>query len=212
MAEYTLYGFAQSGNSYRAALMLNLVGADWEPRFVDFFGGETRSAEYRENVNEMGEAPVLAFGDTKISQSGVILDYLAEKFGKFRWESEDERREVLRWLLFDNQKCAGYMGPLRFLRTIMKAGETDVVQFLHGRMTQSQEVLDKHLTGRDWIVGDRPTIADVSMTGYFYWPEEVGYDLGAYPGIGAWLDRVKALPGWEHPYEILPGHPLPEKD
>src|SRR5260221_59511 len=59
MAEYQLYCFAQSGNAYRAALMLNLIGADWQPLWVDFFGkGEPRSAQYRSNVNEMGEVPV----------------------------------------------------------------------------------------------------------------------------------------------------------
>lgn len=208
MTHYTLYGFAQSGNSYRAALMLNLVGADWEPRFVDFFNGETRSDDYRTNVNEMGEAPVLEWEGTRLSQSGVILDYLAHEFGTFLWDGEDERREVLRWLLFDNQKVAGYMGPLRFMRAIAKTGETPATEFLHGRMTTAHQVLDTHLAGRDWIVGDRPTIADVSMTGYFFWPDEVGFDLGALPNIEAWLERMKAMPGWEHPYEILPGHPL----
>ena len=84
MAEYQLYCFAQSGNAYRAALMLNLIGAEWEPIWVDFFaGGETRTPEYRTNVNEMGEVPVLVHGDRKLAQSGVILTYLAERSGKF---------------------------------------------------------------------------------------------------------------------------------
>ncbi|HEU0203750.1 MAG TPA: glutathione S-transferase, partial [Burkholderiaceae bacterium] len=59
MAEYTLYCFAQSGNAYKPALMLALSGADWQPRWVDFFNGETRAPEYRANINEMGEVPVL---------------------------------------------------------------------------------------------------------------------------------------------------------
>src|SRR5689334_8788378 len=80
MAEYQLYCFAQSGNAYRAALMLNLIGADWQPVYVDFFrGGETRSEKYRAEVNEMGEVPVLVHGAKKLSQSGVILSYLAER-------------------------------------------------------------------------------------------------------------------------------------
>ena len=74
MAEYQLYCFAQSGNCYRAALMLNAIGADWEPVYVDFFkAGVQRTPEYREKINEMGEAPVLAHGGKKLSQSGVIL-------------------------------------------------------------------------------------------------------------------------------------------
>jgi len=76
MAEYQCYCFAQSGNSYRAALMLNLIGADWEPVWVDFFKtGVQRSPEFRSQVNEMGEAPVLVHGARKLSQSGVILSY-----------------------------------------------------------------------------------------------------------------------------------------
>jgi hypothetical protein len=72
MAEYQLYCFAQSGNCYRAALMLSVIGADWEPVYVDFFkAGVQRTPDYRENINEMGEAPVLAHGSKKLSQSGV---------------------------------------------------------------------------------------------------------------------------------------------
>ena len=71
--------------------MLNLIGADWEPLWVDFFGkGETRSPQYRTNVNEMGEVPALVHGTRKLSQSGVILSYLAERSGKFKPEGEDE--------------------------------------------------------------------------------------------------------------------------
>jgi glutathione S-transferase len=75
--EYQLYCFAQSGNAYRVALMLNLIGADWKPVWVDFFNGAVRVPEFRAGVNEMGEIPVLVHGDRKLSQSGVCLTYLA---------------------------------------------------------------------------------------------------------------------------------------
>ena len=105
MAEYQLYCFAQSGNSYRAALMLNLIGAQWEPRFVDFFAsGVQRTPDFRTNINEMGEAPVLVHGARMLSQSGVILTYLADRSGKFQPQGFDEQLECLRWLLFDNQR------------------------------------------------------------------------------------------------------------
>jgi glutathione S-transferase len=123
MAEYQLYCFAQSGNAYRCALMLNLIGADWKPIWVDFFAkGEQRTPEYRTNINEMGEAPVLVHGDKKLSQSGVILTYLADRSGKFRPDGEDERLEALRWIIFDNQKVNGFLGPYRFLRFLSKPG------------------------------------------------------------------------------------------
>src|SRR3974390_3084339 len=116
MSEYQLYCFAQSGNAYRAALMLNLIGAKWPPIFVAFFkGGETRTLAYRADVNEMGEVPVLVHGSKKLSQSGVILTYLADVSGKFRPEGEDERLEALRWIIYDNQKVGGFLGMYRFL-------------------------------------------------------------------------------------------------
>ena len=85
MSEYRLYCFAQSGNAYRVALMLNLIKADWEPVFVDFFkGGETRTPKYRAEVNEMGEVPVLVHRGKKLTQSGAILTYLADRSGQCR--------------------------------------------------------------------------------------------------------------------------------
>src|ERR1700691_1260041 len=121
MTAYQLYCFAQSGNAYRVALMLNLIGAGWEPLYVDFFGkGVQRTPEYRADVNEMGEIPTLVHGRKKLSQSGVILTYLAEHSGKFSPRGEDDRLEALRWIIFDNQKMNGYLGPYRFLRFLAK--------------------------------------------------------------------------------------------
>src|SRR5579884_3111834 len=204
MPEYQLYCFAQSGNAYRAALMLNLIGADWEPLYVDFFGkGIPRTVEYRTSVNEMGEVPVLLHGAKKLSQSGVILTYLAEHSGKFLPRGEDERLEALRWIIFDNQKVNGYLGPYRFLRNFAKPkGDPVVMDFLKGRALGTLDILDKRLAGRPYILGASPTIADLSLVGYLYYPaEEFGFDIaGQFGNIGAWLGRIKALPGWAHPY------------
>jgi len=214
MAEYQLYCFAQSGNAYRAALMLNLIGADWEPLYVDFFkGGEARTPKYRAEVNEMGEVPVLVHGTKKLSQSGVILTYLAEHSKKFLPRGEDERLEALRWIIFDNQKVNGFLGPYRFLRNFAKPpGHPAVLEFLKGRFDNSLGILDKRLAGRPYILGSEPTIADLSLVGYLYYPaEEFGFDIAAdHSNIAAWLGRIKALPGWEHPYDLMPGYPLPQ--
>jgi glutathione S-transferase len=213
MAEYELYCFAQSGNAYRAALMLNLLGADWQPKFVDFFNkAEQRTPEYRNTINEMGEVPVLVHGARKLSQSGVILTYLAERFGKFQPLGEEQRLEVLRWMLFDNQKVNGYLGPYRFLRFIVRPpGHPEVLSFLKGRIDNALGIVDKRLAKAPFVLGEAPTIADVSLVGYFYYPpEEFGFDIAAQnKNIGAWLGRIKALPGWKHPYDLMPGHPLP---
>ena len=212
MAEYQLYCFAQSGNSYRAALMLNLIGADWTPVLVDFFAGETRTPEFRANVNQMGEVPVLVHGERKLTQSGVILTYLAERSGKFLPQTDEERLEALRWILFDNQKVNGYLGPFRFLRYFASPpGNPAVLEFLRGRIMGALAVVESRLAGQPFLLGDRPTIADISLTGYLYYPsEELGFDLNAeYSNIAAWLERLRAIPGWAHPYDLMPGHPLP---
>jgi glutathione S-transferase len=199
-----LYCFAQSGNAFKVALMLQLCGAKWEPRFVDFFNGETRTAGYRANINEMGEVPVLEHGGTRLSQSGVILHHLADHFGRF----QGEKREVLRWILWDNHKLTSYIATLRFLVQFQKTGETPVTEFLRGRVKNSLGILDAHLAKSAFAVGDQASIADFSMCGYLYWPDEFGVSWSDYPRIGAWLDRIRALPGWVHPYELMPGHPL----
>ena len=213
MAQYQLYCFAQSGNAYRAALMLNLIGADWEPVWVDFFGqGVQRTSEYRTKINEMGEVPVLVHGARKLSQSGVILTYLAERSGKFQPTGEEERLEALRWIIFDNQKVNVFLGPYRFLRTIAKPpGDPAVLSFLKGRFDNNIAIVDKRLSERPFVLGERPTIADLSLVAYLYYPaDEFGFDIaGEHKNIAAWLDRIKALPGWKHPYDLMPGHPLP---
>jgi glutathione S-transferase len=206
--DFTLYCFAQSGNAYKAALMLNLCGAKWTPRFVDFFNGETRTAEYREKINEMGEVPVLEHAARRLSQTGVILHYLADHFRKFQG---DDRQEVLRWILWDNHKLTSYIATLRFFVQFMKTGETPVTEFLRGRIKGSLGILDKHLSKSDFAVGNAPSIADFSMCGYLYWPEEFDVSWSDYPRVGAWLERIRKLPGWVHPYELMPGHPLPAK-
>jgi glutathione S-transferase len=211
MAEYQLHCFAQSGNSYRAALMLNLIGADWEPVFVDFFAaGVQRTPEFRTGINEMGEAPVLEHGAKKLSQSGVILTYLADRSGKFRPGNYDEQLECLRWLLFDNQKVNGYLGPYRFLKNFAHKPDPGGMAFLKGRIDNSLPILDKRLENAPFVLGERPTIADISLVGYLYYPaEEFGFDIaGDHPAIARWLGRIKTLPGWGHPYDLMPGHPF----
>ncbi len=208
MAEYTLHCFAQSGNAYKPALALQLAGADWTPRFVDFFNGETRTPGYR-SINLMGEAPVLEHRGLQLAQSGVILDYLAESLGRFGPADGAERREVLRWLLFDNHKLTSYTATCRFMRTFVKAPDPAVLAEFRRRAELAWGVLNAHLDGRRYVVGDRLSIADLSLCGYLFWPDEIGVDWNVYPAIRDWLGRIRSEPRWVHPYELMPGHPLP---
>ena len=208
MAQYKLHCFCQSGNSYKAALYLNCAGLDWEPVFVDFFKGATRDPQWRQGVNEMGEAPVLETQGKKLTQSGVILTYLAQKSGKFAPANEDAKLEALRWILFDNHKFTSYLATYRFLKAFLpQAPDPNVVAFLKGRFDAAVAVVEKHLAGSKFMVGDTPTVADFSVAGYVFYPvEEHGYDWGkSHPNIHAWTERVRALPGWKDPYELTPG-------
>ena len=204
MSDYQLYCFAESGNAYKAALMLELCGADWEPRFVDFFNGETRSDDYRAQVNEMGEVPVLVHGERKLTQTGVMLEYLATTLGKFGWNNDDERREILRWMYFDNHKFTSYNATLRFMLTFLKSGETPVTEFLRGRAEATMQIVDKHLGVHDFMALDRATIADLSLAGYMFYDGELGVDLNDYPNIVTWRERISSLPGWKGPYDLMP--------
>jgi len=204
MAEFQLYCFAESGNAYKVALMLELCGADWEARFVDFFNGETRSDDYRSQVNEMGEVPVLLHGGRRLIQTGVMLEYLAEHFGKFGWNSDDERREILRWMYFDNHKFTSYNATLRFMITFLKSGETPVTEFLRGRAEAAMQIADRHLKTHDFMAVDRLSIADLSLAGYMFYDGELGVDLKAYPNILKWRDRIASLSGWKGPYDLMP--------
>lgn len=201
-----LHCFGESGNAYKAALPLSLSGLEWEPVFVDFFGGETRTPEYRATVNVMGEAPVMTDGDVKLTQSGVIQDYISEKSGKFGGRDAAERREVLRWVLFDNHKLSSAAGMTRFLMNFLPEDKrpAEVIGFMQGRLKAAYGVLDAALAGRDWLVGDGPTNADFSCCGYLFYPEPFGFSRADWPNVDAWLSRIEALPGWKHPYDLMP--------
>jgi glutathione S-transferase len=212
LADYRLHCFAQSGNAYKVALMLELAGADWTPLWVDFFNGATRTPAFRA-INAMGEVPVLEHAGMTLSQSGVILDYLSGTLGRYGANDDDERREILRWLLWDNHKLTSPIATLRFMLNFVPKDKVDpaVTAYLRSRMTLALKTLDAHLADRLFVVADRLTIADFSPIGYLYFATEFGVDWKDFPAIGAWTERIAAMPGWKHPYELMPGHPLPGK-
>lgn len=200
-----LHCFGESGNAYKVALTLTLADQDWEPVFVDFFKGATRTPAFRA-LNIMGEVPVLEDGDLILTQSGVIQDYISSKSGKLGGRSAAERREVLRWMFFDNHKISGIAGPLRFNMNFMPEDKrnADVNGFLAMRLASALKVLNAHLDGRDWLAGDDITIADIACAGYLFYDEPFTFDRTDYPNIDDWLDRIAAQPGWKHPYDMMP--------
>ena len=203
-----LYCFGESGNAYKVALALTLADMDWEPVFVDFFNGATRTPEFRA-INVMGEVPVLVDGDTTLTQSGVMLDYISSKSGKLGGRSAAERREILRWLFWDNHKLSTQIGVTRFQMNFIPEAKrsADVIAFFQARLASVYKVLDTHLERRKWIAGEAVTIADLSCCGYLFYPEPFGFDRAAWPHLDAWLSRISALPGWKAPYDLMPGSP-----
>ncbi|MDB5872778.1 MAG: Glutathione S-transferase [Ramlibacter sp.] len=214
MAMYRLHGFCQSGNTFKVAFLLRALRQPWEAVFVDYLNGTTRDASWREQANEMGEAPVLDDGPRRMTQSGAIMTYLARKHGEFGGRNEDEQQEVLRWLLFDNHKFTSYFASYRFMKAFgATAPDPTIMAWLKGRIDGAFGIAEKHLAARPFMVGDAPTIADISMCAYLCYPkEESGYDLPAqFPNLAAWLARVQSIEGYAPPYDVLPGERISPK-
>jgi glutathione S-transferase len=210
MPAYRLHYFPESGNSYKLALMLTLCGQDFEKLWTDFGAGITRTAQWRAEVNAMGEIPVLEEAGRRFTQTAPVLLRLAERYGQFQGEGEEERFEVLRWLFWDNHKLTGYMATYRYLRAFTPSPDQQVLAFLRKRLDDCLRIAGQHFAANRFAAGGRPTVADISMAGYLFFPkEESGYDLASsHPAIHAWLQRISALPGWRAPYDLLPGKRL----
>ena len=214
---YKLHAFAQSGNAYKVAVMLQALRQPWEPvhmHFNDFVAGVQRSDDWRQGVNAMGELPILEADGKKLTQSGAILHWLANKHGAYGGRTDDERQEVLRWMFFDNHKFTSYFASVRFMKSFSPvAPDPAVDKWLRGRADNAFGIVERHLVTREYIVGAEPTIADISLCGYmFYPPEESGYDFAKqYPAIARWSERLTHLPGWKPPYELLPGEKIPPR-
>ena len=204
-----LYCFGESGHSYKAALALQLAGIDWTPIFVDFFNGETRSDQYRNQVNEMGEAPVLVDGDIKLTQSGVIQNYLYNRTGKHGGKDEAEKLEILRWILWDNHKLSSFAGNTRFLMNFFPKDKRPqpVIDFNLARLKSSYGILENALTDKDFLVGNKISHADMTCCAYLYYPEPFGFERDDWPNIDRWLENISTIPGWQHPYDLMPGNP-----
>lgn len=207
MQSFRLHYFPESGNSYKLALMLTLCGQTFEPVWADFGGGVTRTPEWRRTVNEMGEIPVLEIDGVRQTQTAPILLQLADKYGVYGGLTGVEKREILRWLFWDNQKLSGFMAPYRYHRAFTANPDLGMLNYFKMRLDDFLGILEGHVANQEFVVGDRPTIADISMIAYLQFPEdESGFFLSStHPAIRRWLDRVAAIPGWKSAYDLLPG-------
>jgi glutathione S-transferase len=189
-----LHDYAASGNCYKARLLLALLGRPYERVTVDIFGGDTLTDAFAA-LNPVRETPVLELDDgTVVTQSPAVLWCLAEGT-PFLPAAPLERAHVVQWLAFEQERVMGGIGGARFRLLTGRATR----QQLAGRLDSAREALDVlagHLRGRDWLVGGNPTIADVGVFAYTSRAGDIGLDPAEWPPVAAWLERVRALPGF----------------
>jgi glutathione S-transferase len=187
-----LHDYAASGNCYKVRLLLALLGQPYERVVVDIFAGDTLTDEFAA-LNPARTTPVLELDDGQaLPESAAILWYLAEGT-EYLPDDRLARAQVLRWLCFERALTPAVAGA-RF--QVMTGRTDDETPFLLAKGREVLGTLDRRLEGRAWVAVDTPTIADIALFGYTHVAHDAGFDLAAYLEIEAWLDRVRALPGY----------------
>ena len=189
-----LYHHPLSGHAHRARLFLSLLGVPHEAIEVDLKAGAHKRPEFLA-LNPFGQVPVLDDDGTVVSDSNAILVYVARKLGRTDWLPEDAEGEaaVQRWLSVAAGELA--YGPAA-ARLVTVFGAKFNPEEVIGRAHTLLGRLEAHLAGRDWLVGERPTIADVALYSYLARAPEGNVDLSGYPTVNAYLRRIEALPGF----------------
>ena len=203
MSKMTLYGIWASGPTYKAGLALSLMGQSFAYKHVDLRSGAHKQPEYLA-INRFGQVPALVDGDLKLCQSGSILLYLAEKFGKMGGKTAEEKARVREWLFWEfDRLAANIYRPRAIKRGFMKAD--DSVYTLYANMAgDALKVLDASLAKMSFLVGNEPTIADIAVYGDVAYAEEAAIDLAPYPNVKAWMGRIETLPGFKKYEDVLP--------
>ncbi|MEM7522233.1 MAG: glutathione S-transferase [Pseudomonadota bacterium] len=188
-----IHHFAKSGHAHRAALFASLAGIAHELVEVDLAGGEHKSPAFLK-LNPAGQVPVLEDGATVVPDSNAILVYLARTYAP-DWIPSDiaEEAAVQRYLSLAAGEIA--FGPAA-ARLITVFGAPIDPEFAKTVAARALTKLDAGLSGRDWLVGERPTIADVAIYSYTAHAPEGNVSLDPYPNVRAWLKRIEELPGF----------------
>jgi glutathione S-transferase len=189
-----LYYHPLSGHAHRARLFVSLLGVQHDLIEVDLMSGVHKKPEFLA-LNPFGQIPVLDDDGTVISDSNAILVYLATKLGRTDWLPQDAEGAAIvqRWLSVAAGEVA--FGPAA-ARLVTVFGSKHNPDEVIGRAHALLKNLEAHLTGREWLVNDRPTIADVAIYSYVARAPEGNVDLSGYPEVNAFLRRIEALPGF----------------
>ena len=197
-----LHSAPKSGNGYKVRLLLGLLGVECEVVNYDTRGGATHTPEFLETVNPDGKVPVLELDDgAMLPESGAIMLYLAEGTS-YLPEEKLERARVLRWMFFEQYSLLLYLSRPRLWKmwgVEMTAQREAELEDLFEQGYKALGVMERHLTDREFFVGDRPTAADAALYVYPRVCPEGGYDLEGFPAVRAWMGRIEALPGYTLP-------------
>jgi glutathione S-transferase len=189
-----LYSHPLSGHAHRVRLFLNLLDQPYELVDVDLASGAHKKPEFLA-INCFGQVPVLDDDGVIVTDSNAILVYLAKKLGRTDWlpESPEAAAAVQRWLSVAAGQIAYGPGAARLITLFHAPFSAEEVI---GRAHALLKIMDRELSGRDWIAGQNPTIADIANYGYVARAPEGNVDLSAYSHVAQWLGRIEELPGF----------------
>jgi glutathione S-transferase len=201
---YTLYGIWLSGPAYKIGLALSLAGEKFD--YVHTHPREdAKKPEYLAK-GRFGQVPLLVdhSNGRNLVQSAAILDYLADATGKFGGASSEERQLCREWMYWEFDRLAAPIFRMRGQRLGLRSITQATAEMYVTEGNMALKVLDDHLNGREWIVGKGVTIADIDIYGVVDYAPAGGYNLANYPNVAAWITRMKALPGFGTPDQIMP--------
>jgi glutathione S-transferase len=201
--ELILYGNRESGHSYKVRLMLALTQTPHEYRPVDIqLPRDQRPAEFRE-VSKYGEVPVLVDRGQPYVQSNAILLHLAQRTMKFYGRDAIDHDQLREWLFWEANRIGISVPNLRFALQWVPDTKAEVLDWLRARALADLDRMNAEFAERKFLLGDISTVADISCSGYLFWADQAGIDLAPWPHVQRWLDDIAALPGWQHPNDLM---------
>ncbi|HWI88104.1 MAG TPA: glutathione S-transferase family protein [Sphingomicrobium sp.] len=195
-----LHEYAASGNCYKVRLTGALLGKPIERREYDIMKGETRTPEFLANVNANGRIPVLEVGDRFIPESNAACHYLADGTRLIPSDPFDHA-DMLRWMFWEQYNHEPNVATLRFWMGWIGVDELNELQQMQMPVKREAgeaalKLMDEHLRGRQWFVGDALSLADICLFAYTHVAGDAEFDLGRYPAVLAWIERLKKQPGF----------------
>ena len=203
-----LYDYVASCNCYKLRLLLAQLGRTYERIPIDIFAGDTLTEEYGK-ITAARSTPVLEIDGRFLAESNAILVYLAEGTPFYPSDSFS-RAQVIGWLIYEQTDVMPMIGGLRFrlMTNRLKPTDPDAVRRREGALAVLR-TLDEHLAGRDYLVAEKYTIADIAVYAYTHLAHDADIDTAAYPNVCNWLDRVQQQPLYLEDVEPYPANAAP---